>query len=148
MRSNRDSCPNGHPYDGPDARITVRANGQRQRWCAACRRKGTPIGRPPAEPIERFWAKVRITPGCWLWMAAVNDRGYGRFTLDRTGKLIPAHRFAWSAENGPIPPGLLVCHSCDNPPCVNPAHLWLGTQSDNMIDCLAKGRHRHQKGSK
>ncbi len=90
---------------------------------------------------ERFWEKVdkTTTPeGCWLWTAAkVSNRGgsmYGWF--DGRG----AHRVSWEIANGPIPIGIEVLHHCDNPLCVRPAHLFLGTQSDNLLDCVSKGR--------
>lgn len=89
---------------------------------------------------ERFWAKVDKSPhptGCWVWTAG-KASGYGQFSIGR--KFILAHRFAFENTKGPIPEGLLVCHSCDNKPCVNPAHLWTGTSLDNTRDAVAKGR--------
>lgn len=94
--------------------------------------------------MERFWAKVdRREPGeCWEWQASCDDSGYGTFR--HQGKMKKAHRLAWVfCGRGPIPDGLVVMHSCDNPPCCNPAHLSVGTRSDNMRDAVAKGRHAH-----
>lgn len=88
---------------------------------------------------DRFWAKVDISGDCWLWSGAIYaESGYGRLSFQR--KALGAHRVAWQLVNGPIPDGMLVCHRCDNPPCVRADHLFLGTQSDNIADMWAKGR--------
>jgi len=89
--------------------------------------------------VIRFWSKVNKTNGCWLWLAGKHSYGYGLFYSD--GKCVRAHRFAWESVYGPIPDGLFVLHECDNPPCVNPAHLFLGTKRDNRLDCIIKGRN-------
>lgn len=92
-------------------------------------------------PLDRFWANVArgADSDCWEWSGARIRNGYGRFwTGEREMK---AHRYSYELHVGPIPDGLLVCHSCDNPPCVNPAHLWVGTNDDNMADKKAKGRN-------
>lgn len=83
--------------------------------------------------------------GCWLWTASINNRGYG--TLQRGGFKGYAHRFSFQhfKADGADITGMSVCHSCDNPSCVNPDHLFLGTASDNMRDCLRKGRHASQR---
>jgi hypothetical protein len=90
---------------------------------------------------ERFLDKVEIdATGCWLWAASRNRLGYGHFTFQN--RVMLAHRWAFWFWRGPIADGLLVCHSCDVPSCVNPDHLWLGTNADNVADRDAKGRHR------
>jgi hypothetical protein len=89
--------------------------------------------------LERFWEKVeKKENGCWEWTAYKMRLGYGMFTFDKIFQL--AHRIAWKITNGPIPEGLDVLHRCDNPPCCNPDHLFLGTHKDNMQDCVSKGR--------
>lgn len=93
--------------------------------------------------IAHFWSRVDKSGQCWLWVGARTSAGYGHFYI---GKLaIYAHRFSWQIINGEIPKGLLICHHCDNPPCVNPNHLFLGTLSDNARDSAAKGRSHFQK---
>ena len=91
---------------------------------------------------ERFWTKVEKSDGCWIWKGSRHHNGYGY--LHRGGHTdrhpARAHRFSWEIHNGPIPVGLWVLHRCDNPPCVRPDHLFLGTRKDNMVDCAAKGR--------
>lgn len=95
----------------------------------------------------RFWSNVEIgetDDDCHVWTAHTNPKGYGR--LHVSGKNIMAHRFAWILKNGPIPDGLIICHSCDNPSCVNWRHLWIGTHADNIRDRDEKGRnHVHSK---
>lgn len=90
------------------------------------------------EVAERFWAKVRKTDGCWEWMGARRGKGYGQFYLN--GRTQHAHRVAWELVHGPIPPGMQALHRCDNPPCVRPADLFLGTNHDNVLDRHSKGR--------
>lgn len=85
--------------------------------------------------------------GCWLWTGHLSDWGYGTLHVGN-GKEVKAHRLAWELAYGPIPPKMHVCHRCDVTSCVNPAHLFLGTNADNMRDCLAKGRHMSQKPRK
>lgn len=90
---------------------------------------------------ERFWEKVnKGTPEeCWNWTAAKRPDGYGNFSISH-GIFVAAHRFAYELAYGPIPEGLLVCHKCNNPSCCNPAHLYAGSQLDNMNDAKRSGR--------
>lgn len=95
--------------------------------------------------LERFWARVDVRgpDECWVWTGGRNSREYG-VVWPRGSTNIGAHRLSWELANAvPIPAGLFICHRCDNPPCVNPAHLFLGTHQDNMRDAIAKGRMRY-----
>lgn len=99
------------------------------------------------DPEKLFWSKVPqgLAPDeCWEWTSPRWEQGYGAYKTG--GKMYKAHRVMWEKAHGmPIPDGLLVCHTCDNPPCVNPAHLFLGTHVDNGQDMSQKGRGHYQK---
>lgn len=92
---------------------------------------------PPVTP-EVFWGRVDKTGECWLWRGTMHHTGYGVVSI--AGKSVKAQRHAWMLAHGPIPPGLMVCHRCDNPRCVRPDHLFLGTALDNIHDAVSKGR--------
>lgn len=95
---------------------------------------------------ERFWEKVRKGDGCWEWTAHLNMYGYG--TIRDGDKFCSAHRVSWKLHFGPIPRGLCVCHRCDNPKCVCPSHLFLGTVADNARDRESKGRAVYLRGER
>lgn len=94
-------------------------------------------------PGEKHWLWSRVAAGlwpwsCWEWQGHRDDKGYGDVMF--CGREQGAHRFAWESEFGHIPNGLYVLHKCDNPPCVRPDHLFLGTKADNSLDMVRKGR--------
>lgn len=102
------------------------------------------VGQPPTQPIlvpaeMRFWVKVQRGPDCWEWLGH-RDRGTGYGDFRVGDKHVKAHRFSYQTSYGQIPKGLFVLHRCDNPPCVRPSHLYLGTTLDNTRDMFARGR--------
>src|SRR5689334_22633122 len=107
-------------------------------------------------PYEKLWAnfwfRVNLpnvigTDECWEWNGRTDKNGYGSLgvRIDRQRKTLTAHRVSHELNIGPVPIGMFVLHRCDNPACVNPSHLWLGTHTDNMKDMVNKRRHRWQK---
>lgn len=103
---------------------------------------------PPFE--DRFWSKVDRSAGffgCWPWTGALDADGYGTIGETKTGRTLRAPRVAYELTVGPIPAGLEILHSCDNRPCVNPAHLRVGTHAENMAEISLRGRHPSQRRS-
>lgn len=96
-----------------------------------------PTGRLRTDPKTRFWSKVEKTGECWEWTAALNNKGYGVIGDGR--KLVYAHRLSWEMHTGKKPTADIL-HSCDNPKCVRPAHLFAGSHAENMFDKQVKGR--------
>jgi hypothetical protein len=103
--------------------------------------------RSKEDAIERFWSKVEKTDGCWIWTAHKSKDGYGQYTMATKYGLCDsdrAHRIAYNLTFDDYDSSLEVCHKCDNPECVRPDHLFLGTMSDNRQDCANKGRLHFQ----
>lgn len=103
---------------------------------------------------ERFWSKVKILGenDCWEWQAYKHPDGYGMFRVESTRKIKTkamhnSHRIAYFLHTGIWPKGLTICHKCDNPPCCNPAHLFAGTQADNVKDMVNKGRANKKRNT-
>lgn len=109
----------------------------------------TPGENPNGKDVARFWSNVRVTADateCWLWLGRTGRGGYG--IISWKGRNQRASRLSFELSNGPIPAGALVCHACDNPACVNPAHLHLGTSQSNILEKYGRGRADDRKGDR
>lgn len=95
---------------------------------------------------ERFYSKVSVSDGCWEWIGSINGCGYG--SIKHQGKTLGSHRVSYELHKGEIPAGMHVMHKCDNPSCVNPDHLLIGTHADNMRDMYLKNRRIPATGLK
>lgn len=102
--------------------------------------------KPLLNDEQRFWPKVERANNCWLWRGTLSPSGYGVLKL-WPRRQMPAHRYSYELHYGPIPDGMWVLHRCDNPPCVRPDHLFLGTNADNTADKVAKNRQARGKGA-
>ena len=98
----------------------------------------------PKKSIIKFWEKINVKNECWIWAGNQDKYGYGRIGINY--KRYYAHRLAYELIYGLIPEGMLVCHKCDNPLCINPEHLFLGTNGDNSKDMVNKNRSYHPIG--
>lgn len=97
--------------------------------------------RPVYSIEERLWAKTQKSDTCWVWIGAHLISGYGHMTINK--KRVTVHRLSWEVHNGPIPIGMEILHRCDNPPCIRPDHLFIGTNQDNVDDMVSKKRHTY-----
>ena len=104
--------------------------------------------RPPISLAEAVARHTLVTDGCWEWQGYIRPSGYGDVGVPGESRTEGAHRASWLIHEGPIPDGMFVCHHCDNPRCVRPDHLFLGTSQDNMDDMWAKGRGSRLYGSR
>lgn len=136
-----------YKYEG---KVTCTICGERpamaRKLCRPCYakewKKGVIKTHMSISPEEAFMLRIDKTETCWVWRGTKNGYGYGTFLLPGSDKSLRAHRFSYELHNGPIPEGMVIMHTCDNPPCVNPDHLKIGTKLDNNRDAISKRRNQ------
>jgi hypothetical protein len=135
----------------PNEKCAIRECGNEAKKLSLCwkhrkqlQRAGIRIYREQLTPIQRleYYGWTVTASGCWEFNGRGDKKGYGRVKVGHAYGTTAAHRLSYEAFHGPIPEGMHICHACDNPPCINPDHLWAGTHLENMQDMVAKGRHR------
>ena len=118
------------------------ATNNRRKFCSrTCACSGTQ--RAWRDPVVYFSNNADVGEDCWIWKGPLNSKGYGSLSVN--GKVVGSHRFSWELHNGKIIERMVVCHHCDNPSCVNPDHLFIGSQSVNLRDSAEKGRFLSEK---
>lgn len=143
-----DEIPYGYCHCGCGQKTKISISNDRRRgWVKGEPRRFISGHNGYLRPLEvRFWENIdkRGPHDCWEWKASKFKTGYGRVGIGQsTGKTALAHRVAYEFTYGPIPNEMVICHKCDNPPCCNPSHLFLGSHADNVSDKVAKNRHDH-----
>jgi len=141
-----------HPHciiPGCELPVRVKSRGLCNAHHLRLSRYGDPLAGGASRPmgrtlLQRFWARVKKSSGCWEWIGGRDAAGYG--ALNVQGAILRVHVLSYWLHHGAIPTGKIICHHCDNPPCVNPSHIYAGTVSSNTRDMIARGRAAPQVG--